>query len=635
MKLQLSAALLAASLLGWAAPTFGQAVRQDAFWARSTNGAPITLNGILNEPAWASAESMIVRYRVDSGIPGSGWKEEGGVLASDSTYATLKLLTVGNVMYLGAVVRDKSIGGSADFNRFDGFLMAIKDHASTSRPAPPAEYFYSWWYPTDPNPTAIGKMPAFAGKWATWPPGTPRDSTQIANWDAVTVVNGQTNTDATQDVSYTVEMKFNLTPMGYDVTKPGGDVVEWNISIYDCDWYWPLDVARFSSNRTWWQGPWGNAAWYDEVHVFARSDVTISSGPVPFIQPEMRVANGLTLASPVIDGSLSDAVWSKVTGFDIRYGDDPLRLTYPGVGPWRAGQYQPPVNGGMAYVADPGNATVKIFFKADTLFLGFDVRDQVVQYHSSFDRWDGFLVSVNDRATRGPDNNLIGRRLTFQVGPDGKALAQDWLPFLRDSLQGARVAIQLKPGTTLDTLGQTADTGYTAELAITLTKIGYPAGRGDGSLFLGITLLDGDSFTPFTDSYGTRTWWFREYENDCCPVWAYMDPNLYLTGVDEHGPPVAERFTLLGSAPNPAKPNHGATIRYAMAEAGDVTLEIYDLQGRLMAAQHLGVQQPGERQAVVRGAQYGSGVHAYRVRIADPATGATKATLSGKMMFLR
>ena len=44
------------------------------------------------------------------------------------------------------------------------------------------------------------------------------------------------------DTGYTVEMRFDLTVMGYDVTQPGGDVVEWNISVYDTDWFWPINV---------------------------------------------------------------------------------------------------------------------------------------------------------------------------------------------------------------------------------------------------------------------------------------------------------------------------------------------------------------------------------------------------------
>ena len=33
------------------------------------------------------------------------------------------------------------------------------------------------------------------------------------------------------------------------------------------------------------------------------------------------------------------------------------------------------------------DATVQIFFKGDFLYFGFDVRDQVVQFHADFNRW--------------------------------------------------------------------------------------------------------------------------------------------------------------------------------------------------------------------------------------------------------
>ena len=163
------------ALLGLVAtvPAYGQAPRLDAIWARTTDGAPITLDGVLDEPGWGLAESIKIQYGVDTGIPGSGWQIEGPFFATDSTCAVIKLLVEGNKMYLGAVVPDSSIGGTKDFNRFDGFLMAIKNHAVLDRPAPPAEYFYSWWYPEDPNHDEVGKEPAFVGMWGSWPPGTP------------------------------------------------------------------------------------------------------------------------------------------------------------------------------------------------------------------------------------------------------------------------------------------------------------------------------------------------------------------------------------------------------------------------------------------------------------------------------
>src|SRR4249920_2109451 len=132
-----AAGLLAGAVTAHAAPS---PTRADAIWARSTAGAPITLDGKLNEPAWAQAESKVVRYRVNNGIPGSGWQEEGGLITKDSTYATLKFLVVGNQLYMGAEILDKSVGGSTQFNRFDGLLMCMKNHLSGGYPAPVNEY---------------------------------------------------------------------------------------------------------------------------------------------------------------------------------------------------------------------------------------------------------------------------------------------------------------------------------------------------------------------------------------------------------------------------------------------------------------------------------------------------------------
>jgi hypothetical protein len=143
--------LLIVAVFSWVLPAYGQAPRQDAIWARVAQN-PITLDGVLDEADWAAAETKVVRWAEDAGIPGSGWKIEGGTEPGDPTTATLKFLVYENQLYLGAVVEDVSVGGSAAFNRFDGFLMALKDHGDPNAPKPPSEYFYSWWYPEDPDP---------------------------------------------------------------------------------------------------------------------------------------------------------------------------------------------------------------------------------------------------------------------------------------------------------------------------------------------------------------------------------------------------------------------------------------------------------------------------------------------------
>ena len=629
MKKFILAALVASTCL--AAAGSADAARTDAIWARSTNGAPITLDGQLNEPAWALAESTVIRFGIDAGVPGSGSKFEGGRVPSDSTRATLKFLTFGNQLYLGAYVRDKSIGGSADFNNFDGLLMDLKNHSVPVAPKPPSEYLYSWWYEGLVGTPTPGAGPRFKGTWGPDSVSVPRTPAQIAAWDAVTIVDGLSNDDSVLDTGYWVEMRFDLGVMGYDITDPDGDIVEWNVSIYDCDWLWPLDGNIFSANRVWWQDPWGNVGWYGEVRIHARPNITVASGPAPAIGPELILPSAGALAAPVVDGNLSDAVWAQSPQITLRYGDDALRASYGGVAQHRAGQYQPPVNGGQAAIIDPGEARVKYIVKGDWLYFGFDVDDQVVQNINIPDRWDGFSVFLTEKTLRGTDRQLLGRALTLLVSQAGTAQVEDYLPFLRDSLSGAQVALVLKPGTTVDTTGTSADVGYTAELGIDLTKLGYPAGLGDGVVHLGFAWYDGDSFTPFTDSYATRTWYMRERKDSCCPTWAVADPT-YVVAVDEVGDNPPGAYAILGASPNPFRSN--ATVRVQLAQASRIVLETFDVTGRKVLEQNMGVRAAGTSQVVVPRAD-GPGLLFYRLRVSDPVSGAERTTLSGKLTFVQ
>jgi len=623
-------AIVACGTIGLAAQASAQSGRPDVLWARFTNPGAITMDGVLSEPEWALAESVVVRFGLVADlIPGSGYKFEGGTLPNDSTYCTIKVLADSNQFYMAAIARDKSIGGSEQFNRFDGFLMAIKDHAAGAHPAPPSEYLYSWWYAKNPDPQPAGQGPTFWGRWANWPPGSARTDEQIANWNAATVVNGSSNSDATVDQSWVTEMKFKLEPMGYNITQDGGDIVEWNISVYDCDWFWPL-IPAFSANRAWLQGPWGNSAGYNEVRLFADPDVTVSSGPVPAqsLAPEFRIPNAGALAAPVIDGVLDEEVWDFAPSFQMQFGNEGIMNAYPGLLKWRAGMFQPSVNGSQQLVTDANLATVKYFFKNDSLYFGFDVQDLYVGYVASFDRWDGFIVSLSHRVDRELlDHALLGKRLSFQVNAAGQAQANDDLP----SLTRSKVALQLKPNTTVDTLGLDFDEGYTAEMKVDLTQLGYPAGLGDHIVFLGLNLLDGDSVSPYTDSYSTRTWWAREYENTCCPPWALLDVSLPVAVGDDAQ--AATRFALYGAYPNPAMAS--ANLRYSLPIASRATLRVFDLGGRLVASRDLGVQSPGVRQTSLSRNGLGPGLYLYRMDLSDPTSGARRAALAGKVVFLK
>jgi hypothetical protein len=652
MRVRLTAALLLGAAFVCAASAHAQTKRLDAIWARSTNGAAITLDGVLSEPAWAQAESTIIRYGRDNGIPGSGWQEEAGKLLRDSTYATVKFLVDGNYLYVAAVCRDSSIGGDLDFTRADGLLMQIKDHSVVDRPVPPKEYMVSWWLPADNSPAThedslrawqVDGAPCIWGSWTYYNCDSARTAEQIDAWDVGYTVDGVVNQDTIPgsitmqvDKSYTMEMKFGLWQMGYDVTRAEGDIIEYGISVRDCDWHWDTyqrRLKRWGFNRTWWQSPWGNSSWYSEVRVHARPDVNVASGPVPDIPPEVRIANGALWPAPSIDGHLNEPVWSLAPSFDIRWNDTALRESYPSIGAWISGQWQPEVNANLADVTDPADATVRMFYRDTTLFIGVDVRDQWVQYVPLYTRYDGISVNLNARDSLYRDRNLEARWLTYIVGATGQGLALDYLPYLRDTKLGAQVALALKGGTAPDTIGFEPDSGYTIEMAVHLTKIGYPADLGDRAVFMGVNLMDGDSFGASSDlSYGTHQWWFWHDQRTCCPAWSYLDPALYVA-TDVPGAQGPERLALLGNFPNPFRSL--TTIRYALAAASDVSLEVFDTQGRLVAKRGLGTQAAGAHHATFSNPGLRAGLYLYRLRAADVMSGENRASLTGKMLLVK
>src|SRR5216684_2829701 len=105
MKARYSILFLALLLAALTGTTQGQMIpRTDVVWARTVH-APITVDGVLDEPAWAFAESVHIVYGIDNGMPGSGWFHENGLDSpTDSTRATVKFLVEGDSLYVGVKV---------------------------------------------------------------------------------------------------------------------------------------------------------------------------------------------------------------------------------------------------------------------------------------------------------------------------------------------------------------------------------------------------------------------------------------------------------------------------------------------------------------------------------------------------
>ncbi|MGA2623780.1 MAG: T9SS type A sorting domain-containing protein [Bacteroidota bacterium] len=597
--------------------------RTDAIWARAVPRGTITLDGIMNEAAWASADSVQIAFGQQNPLPGSGWKSENGILPTDPTHATIKFLLMGDSLILGVFCPDSSVGGGG-FNLTDGLLMNLRDRASANRPVPDYEHYYAWDTDTWANPLldTVGALPGFFGHAGS-------DKTL---WDGKTHVFGVSNSDATPDTGWSTELAFNLDARGYHPSAPQGDIAMFSISIYDADWQWPHQ-NKASGNRAWLQGPWGNANAYDVMRIHMRSDVTVSSGAVPAIGPELIIPNGANFATPVIDGILDDAVWKFAPHFDVRYGDDVLRATYPSIGPYLSGQFQETIHSVQASVLDPADGTIYYFFKGDTLFLGADVRDQVVASQAALGFWDGVRFTIDDRTdTLSEDHNHFIKNFTVRVDSLGHGSAEEDLPFLRDSLHAVQIGFHLKGGTTVNNPAD-VDSGFTIELAIDLTKLGYPHGLGDRILFFGATVMDVDVFANPADNYAERAWFFREKSGGTGPAWCFMDPTTVLSVGNEPAAALPGEFAVKGNYPNPFNPT--TTIRYAMPEAGYATLLVYDMLGRSVAKQSLGMQQAGMQTVDFNALHLSSGVYIYRLQMTNLAGDKVLTTMYQKMMLIK
>ncbi|MCA9733739.1 MAG: T9SS type A sorting domain-containing protein [Deferribacteres bacterium] len=209
-----------------------------------------------------------------------------------------------------------------------------------------------------------------------------------------------------------------------------------------------------------------------------------------------------------------------------------------------------------------------------------------------------------------------------------------FLPFLIDSLHGGEAAVQMKANTTINDYND-VDEGYTFELALDLTKFGYPAGLGDGVLFISATLFDGENFENAADNYGTRTWWMRETSGAAGPAWALLDAST-LVSVEEDavsGVGTPATFSLVGNYPNPFNPT--TSIVFTMPEEGLVTLKVYDILGRNVANLPLGLQGTGKRQVVFDAHDLSSGVYFYRLQMKTQVTKKTYSTVYGKFTLLK
>ena len=617
--------------------TFGQfAPREDVMWARTVPAGTITMDGVLNEAAWSQAESINIVYGQQGTLPTSGWKKEpdtGIGEVTDPTNATIKfLVSSDNQLWLAFDIPDSSINGWG-WPSWDGILMSVKDKADLdplSTVAKAAEYFYTFWTAGLPSELpVVGSYPRFIGKYGNFT-DTTRTPEQRDAWNAVTVINGTSN-DAGIDDSWITEMRIDLTSVGYDVTDTDGDIIGLSFSIWDCDFLFDTDVLKKNTTRTHYQSPWGNTNANNVVRVCAKPDVDLTA-TLPTVAPDLKIPNGAAFADPLIDGNPNESVWAGAYSFDLGWDIETLRENYSTVGKFMSAHFQPEIGGNpRPPILDPSLATIKMFFKDHYLYVAANVADGRVQGKTPYDEIDGLSLMVGHRSEVNEENTMVFKTLRVSFDTTGVLKASEYLPTLIDSGK-AEFGVALTGATTVN-VNTDIDEGYSIELKIDLTGLGYNADLGDKLFFTGIMLSDGDSFEDPLSNYGTRSWWFRENGSGPVTAWGVLDPNTPVGVEDEKITVVPNSIELYGNYPNPFNP--ATTIKFAIPETGDVNIKIYNTVGEEIKNINLLNRNAGELDYSFNASSFSSGVYFYKISLNNSTSGKSYLSNVGKMILLK
>ena len=620
---------------------------QDAIWARDIGAATITVDGVANEPQWAQAES--IRLTQDGSqvffTPGGGNGGRdafNGVAAPNPGLATVRYLRKGNTLYLAVEVVDASVGGRRGFFEGDGLIFSVVDKRNRANIYPGGvptensfngeytdETFYSWMN-VGPNALparadSVGTPPIFLGNFINGTGGVVDNVLQGA-----TTVNGVSNDDRnraavfTADGGYTMELRLELGTLGFDMNRAAGDRAALTLAVYDRDNAWPVGQQNLYQGRSWFQSKFGGDMPDGTAYIYGSPAVTVSSGAVPSVtEPDLRVPALIAGGNIAVDGRLLETAWTTTAPqVTLQYRMTEAMLdALPGLGPYYSHWFRPGGGSTAPPVVDPSTARIRFVHQGSTLFVGLDSDDQAISGQTRNDsRFDGLRVTVRDLTPIMGDNYIAGntlpaRRFTVVMDSLGRAKLLDDAanPLYAPSIRaGARPKGTGTAGNSSD-----IDAGYQIEMAINLTELGFdPANR---LVWIGAAYYDGDDLDVAASSYGMRTWWLTE-QTAGPTARLYLDPTRIVGTAGETGPLGDGQLRTLGAAPNPV--GGRTALRYELASASDVTVEVFDVLGRLVGRVEAGPQAAGVQQVAFDVSALSPGAYVYRVRTAGGAAAA-------------
>ncbi|HAP35823.1 MAG TPA: hypothetical protein DCQ28_07735, partial [Bacteroidetes bacterium] len=561
------------------------------------NAAAVTVDGKLNEAEWANAPALLFgngvqlkkKYgdqTVSGGFDLKASFDVNGVTYHnpnmDSSWARVKFLRKGVDLYIGVQSNDKSIC------RFDwegeGLFVQIKDNAGVTKE-------YKLYYQN------------IAGNKDTI---RYEESVLNSGGGAGFLPVGSTANDTTNvDNGYSTELRIRLDKLGYAATV---NAVQISMNIFDPDGFqfnaalpWPFgmnpwDSARGSYFKSWWGSEWGSS--FKTINLLPAYDNPDTVNP-------MITSNTMTL-----DGKLNETDWTSAPTLVFGPPNVPKSGTEKSV----TGSFDLKASfdvNGVTYhlpLKDSSSTRVKFLQKGSNLYLGIQSNDKSI---CRFD-WEGegVFLQVKDKA---------GVTKEYKLYYQNIAANKDTIRYEESVLNSGAGAGFLPAGSTANDTTN-VDNGYSAELMIKLSSLGYTASNNPVPFLMSLVVFDPDGFqfnaalpwpfgmNPWDSARGSyfKSWWGSEWGSAFKTV---LLPNITSVLTDEQIP-VA--FSLAQNYPNPFNPS--TTIRYSIPTNSQVVLKVYNMLGQEVASLVNKEQQVGNYQVVFDANKLATGIYIYRIQ---------------------
>jgi len=213
------------------------------------------------------------------------------------------------------------------------------------------------------------------------------------------------------------------------------------------------------------------------------------------------------------------------------------------------------------------------------------------------------VIAIRNGATWDPDYGRPNWEMTWIDGPFIHDDSDDF-PIPEDHTSESAVALYSVTG---DPPGDPLDTGGEWDFYGTFTMVtNEDAEDGECNPFSSGWYPHSQQGTNW--SYETPPGGSEDPEEDYATVWIN-----YLAADDDDILPV--EFSLAQNYPNPF--NASTTIEFSLPEAGDVTIQIYDILGRNIETLISGMHSAGNHSIVWHADNRPSGVYFYRIQAAN------------------